>query len=462
MPIRRFLPVVAVLSLMAAFDLVGLAQNRPPRDPRIAKLVDSISADRLRSLLTTLVGFGTRSTASDPSSATRGIGAARQWIFDELTRSSPRLVVSFDTHVFAPQGQLTREAEIRSVLATLPGRSARRIYITAHYDSINFQRLDAPTYTRPANAPPVPDPRLDPKFDHGIEAPGANDNGSGTALTMELARVFAASGLEFDATLVFALWAGEEQAMLGANAHAQDARAQKVPIEAVFNNDIVGNVRGLDGRVDSRTVRVYSSGPEDSPSRSLARYVQRLAATYVSGHRVKLLAREDRFSRGSDHIPFREQGFPSIVFREMAENVARQHSALDTLEGVDFGYLRQNARVNAAAAASLALAPPAPVLTGERGQPLISREPSGADASLRWQPVPGATGYRVYWREAWGNDWQHQRDVGNVTQVTLPRMPIDDLVFGVSAVGTAGIESVISAYVAPPARLPQLQLVAPK
>jgi hypothetical protein len=124
---------------------------------------------------------------------------------------------------------------------------------------------------------------------------------------------------------------------------------------------------------------------------------------------------------------------------------------------VDFGYLRQNARVNAAAAASLALAPAAPALTGERGQLLISREPSGADASLRWQPVPGAASYRVYWRDAWTNDWQQHRDVGNVTHVVMPRMSIDDLVFGVAAVGTDGFESIVSAYVASPAALPALQ-----
>jgi hypothetical protein len=194
---------------------------------------------------------------------------------------------------------------------------------------------------------------------------------------------------------------------------------------------------------------VYSAGPEDSPSRALARYIERQGATYMPSHRVRLLAREDRFNRGSDHQPFRQEGFPAIVFREMAENIGRQHSALDTLDGMDVAYLRRNARVNAAAAAALALAPTAPVLTGTRGQLLLSREPSGADASLRWQPVPGAVSYRVYWRDAWSNDWQHQRDAGSTTQLTLPGLSVDDLVFGVSAVGAEGFESVVSTYVAP-------------
>jgi len=460
MPTRRHFLIVGAIVLAACLGPVARGQGAA-RDPRLEQLLDQISVDRLRRLLTTLVGFGTRSTLSDTSSATRGVGAARQWIFEELKRSSPRLTVSFDTHVLAPQRQLTRQTELRNVLAVLPGRSTRRVYISAHYDSLNFGP-QIPAYTRAAADPPLPDPRLDPTFNHDLDAPGANDNGSGTALTMELARVFAASGLEFDATLVFALWAGEEQGLLGADAHAQAARREGAAIEAVFNNDIVGNVHALDGRTESRSVRVFSAGPEDSSSRALARYIQRVAAVYVPSHRVRLLAREDRFQRGSDHLAFREQGFPAIVFREMAENVSRQHSALDTLDGVDIGYLRENARVNAAAAASLALAPAAPALTGERGQLLISREPTGADASLRWQAVPGATSYRIYWREASVNDWQQHRDVGNVTYVSLPRMPIDDLVFGVAAVATGGFESVVSAYVAPVRPLPPLQRVTPK
>ena len=442
------LSLVASLALVTGMGVIAIAQDRPSTDPRVVKLLDDISEDRLRGLLTTLVGFGTRNTLSDTTSPTRGIGAARQWIFEELKRSSPRLAVSFDTHLLAAQGRLTRRIELRNVLAVLPGRTSRRIYISAHYDSLNTgQGREA--FTRASTDPPVRDPQIDPKFDHNADAPGANDNGSGTALTMELARVFAASGLDFDATLVFAVWAGEEQGLFGANAHARTLRAQKTAIDAVFNNDIVGNVHGLGGATITDSVRVYSAGPEDSASRALARFVERQATAYVPSHRVRLLAREDRFSRGSDHQPFREQGFAAIVFRESAENTSRQHSALDTLDGVDVAYLRQNARVNAAAAATLALAPPAPVLTGTRGQLLLSREPSGADASLRWQPSPGAVSYRVHWRDAWSNDWQLHRDVGNVTQVTLAGLSIDDLVFGVSAVAAGGHESPINAYVAP-------------
>ena len=207
MPIRRTLVfALALVSVWMGANPEG--QSRPDIDPRIEKLLNDISEERLKTLLTRLVGFGTRSTLSDTSSTTRGIGAARQWIFEELRRSSPRLEVSFDTHVLAAQMQLTRKTELRNVLAVLPGRSARRIYISAHYDSLNFGRQGTAAYLRASIEPPLPDPRLDAAFDHDIDAPGANDNGSGTVLTMELARVFAASGLDFDATLVFALWAG--------------------------------------------------------------------------------------------------------------------------------------------------------------------------------------------------------------------------------------------------------------
>ena len=266
---------------------------------------------------------------------------------------------------------------------------------------------------------------------------------------MELARVFAESGLEFDATLVFICWAGEEQGLIGSAAHAQRIAAEKVPVEAMISNDIVGNSRGGTGVVDAASVRVYAVGPEDSPARALARYIVAAGATYVPSHRVRPMAREDRFGRGSDQSSFTQQGYPAVVFREANENFDRQHSARDTLDGVDFGYLAQNARVNAAAVASLALAPPAPVVVSERGAARIGRDPSGYDAALRWTPSPGAVGYRVYWRDTWRYDWQHTRTVGNVTEVVLPGVSIDDWVFGVAAIGAGGHESLVSAYVSP-------------
>jgi len=416
-------------------------------DARVERLVARIEERRLREIVTRLAGFGTRNTLSDATSATRGIGAARQWILDELRRS-PRLQVSFDTHQVPKDGRITRPTELRNVVALLSGRSARRIYITAHYDSLNL--VDGGQLrgiTRAPDQPAPPDAQLNPDQDYNVVAPGANDNGSGTALAMELARVFADSDLEFEATLAFVLWAGEEQGLVGSRLHAERLAADNVEVTAVFNNDIVGNSRGGAGVADGESVRVYSEGPEDSPSRALARYVQQTAALYVPSHRVRLMARLDRFGRSSDHVSFNRQGFPAVVFREANENFGMQHADTDTIDGVDFRYLAWNARVNGAGAAILALAPPAPRVTNDRNQPLIGRQPSGYDANLRWQAVPGAVAYRVYWRDAWANDWQHSRLTTNGTSFIVPNMSIDDYVFGVAAVGANGLESLITAYV---------------
>ena len=434
--------------------------SAPEADPRIKSLVAAISEQRLRQLDTALAGFVTRQTLSDPATSARAIGAARQWIYDELKRSSPKLQVSFDTYVLAVQGRITREVELRNVMAVLPGRSTRRVYVSGHYDSLNMgPGLQMAFTTAPADAARIPDPQVQPGFDYGAAAPGANDDGSGTALTMELARVFAESRIDFDATLVFICWAGEEQGLFGARAHVQKLTDEDVVVAAMFNNDIVGNSRGGNGVVDAESVRVYSAGPEDSMSRALARYVESAAAIYVPSHRIRLMAREDRFGRGSDHQPFRQGGFPSIVFREANENFSRQHTAEDTVDGVDFAYLAQNARVNAAAAASVALAPPAPIVVGDRGQALISRDPTGYDAALRWMASPGAVSYRVYWRDTWSSDWQRQQVVGNVTRFVLPNVSIDDFVFGVAAIGADGRESVISAYVAPVTQDPEPTII---
>jgi hypothetical protein len=178
--------------------------------------------------------------------------------------------------------------------------------------------------------------------------------------------------------------------------------------------------------------------------------VQRQAARYVPGHRVRLIARHDRFGRGGDHTAFNQNGFAGVRFSESKENYARQHTAEDTLDGVSASYLARNARVNAAALAVLALAPPTPAVVDERGRPLLDRQPSGYDARLRWQASPGAAAYRVFWREAWAPDWRHELTLGAVTELVLPGLSIDDHVFGVAALSAAGHESLVAAYVNPP------------
>ena len=430
-------------------------------DPRIAKLVASISEERMQQLLQKLSSFKTRNTCSDPS-APDGVGAARQWIYDELKRTSPKLQVSFDTHQLQNVRGCAGSIELRNIVAILPGKSPRRIYVSGHYDSVNLgtggqQASNAGGQTRPGAAPQAPGeppanqpPASRPIRDPNIPAPGANDDGSGTVLSMELARVFAESGINFDATLVFITVAGEEQGLLGAAAHAKMAKEQNIPIQAWFNNDIVGGSHGGDGIIDSATIRLYSEGPEDSPSRSLAIFAQRIAAAYVPSHQVRLMARRDRFGRGGDHSALNAEGFAAIGFRESRENYSKQHGANDTIDGVDFRYLAQNARVNAAGMATLALAPPPPVVTTNRGAPTIDRRTSGYDAHLRWQPSPGAAGYIVLWRNAWDPDWQHEIAVGNVTEYSFAHMNIDDSVFGVAAVDGAGHESTVNAYVMAP------------
>jgi hypothetical protein len=443
---------VAALAVVACgFIRLASAQAPPDLDPRIVGLVGQVSETRLVGLLKKFESFGTRNTLSSVDSPTRGIGAARQWIFDEMKSYSPRLQVSFDTYRIARQGRITRDVEARNVMAVLAGRSPRRIYISGHYDTIAITggQSDSNAGTRGRDGIVVVQP-ADPNAPNDTPAPGVNDDGSGTSLTMELARIFSQSGIDFDATLVFMCHVAEEQGLMGAKLHAQKAQKAGIVIEAVLNNDIVGNDRGGNGVVDGASIRVYSEGPEDSPSRELARFVQRWGMRYVPSHTVRPMARPDRFSRGGDHSAYNQYGFAAVGFRESRENFTRQHDPRDTFDGLSPAYLAQNARVNAAVAATLALAPPAPVVLNDRGLANINRAPSGYDAHLTWKASPGASAYRIFWREAWGPDWQHELLVGNVTETTLPNTLIDDLVFGVAAVDAGGHESLVAPYISPP------------
>lgn len=443
---KNLLPFLAALLALAGSPIAsaGPAQDL---DPEITRLVASVSEERLGTILKKLESFETRNTLSSTDSPTRGIGAAREWIRQEMQGYSPRLQVSFDAYNILKQGRITRDVEIRNVMAVLPGKSARRIYISGHYDTVAF--AGGQGNANAGGAPGSRNSSADPSAPLDNPAPGVNDDGSGTAVAIELARVFSQSGIDFDATLVFMAHVAEEQGLMGAWLHANRAVDQKISIQAVLNNDIVGNDTGGNGIVDGATIRVYSEGPEDSPSRSLARFVQRWGARYVPSHRVRPMARPDRFGRGGDHTAYNQLGFAAVGFRESRENFDRQHDPRDTFEGISLPYLAQNARVNAAAAATLALAPPPPSVTNERGQPSITRAPSGYDANLSWAPSPRAAAYRVFWRETWVPDWQHDLTVGNVTNVVLPNLQIDDYVFGVAAIDAAGHESSVTAYVSP-------------
>ena len=299
--------------------LVASALGRPASaqtgdlDPRIVNLVGSVSEERLSNILQE-AGELRDAQLAVVDDVDRPAGSARRasGFSTRCAATVPKLQVSFDTYQVAKQGRITRDVEMRNVMAILPGRSPRRIYVSGHYDTVA-----RPGGQSASNAgggpPPDPDARTaapaDPNAPLDNLAPGVNDDGSGTALTIELARVFSQSGIDFDATLVFMCHVGEEQGLVGARLHAQKAVAEKIPIEAVLNNDIVGNDKGGNGIVDGATIRVYSEGPEDSPSRSLARFVQRWGGRYVPSHKVRPMARPDRFGRGGDHSAYNQLGF---------------------------------------------------------------------------------------------------------------------------------------------------------
>ena len=399
-----------------------------------------MSPARIEQVIRKLAGFGTRNSLSDTVSETRGIGAARRWIrarLEECSRESGgRLQVGFDAHHVESGSRVPRPTDFVNVVATLPGtqpESRERIYVVSgHYDSMPSSPVDGEK-----------------------DAPGADDDASGTAVAMELACVM--SRHRFDATLVFMAVAGEEQGLYGSTGFARDARAKGLDIEGMITNDIVGASKGPDGRVDQGRVRLFAQGvpaqkelPEDVraalrtggendlPTRQLARAIARAARLYVPGLRVQTIWRLDRYLRGGDHFPFAKLGYPAVRFTEPVEDFRHQHQDVrvengvqygDLPEFVDFGYVAQVARVNGAALASLALAPGTP-----RGVQIEALKLEN-DTTLRWTAnrEPDLAGYRIVWRDTTAADWQHAMDVGNVTRATLAGVSKDDYVFGVEA-----------------------------
>ena len=427
----KFPHVITLLAIVLGAS--SLSAQGPVIDPRITEVIREISPIRLHEYLKTLTSFQTRHSLSLSDRTDWGISPAREYILQTMQGFSERLQVDLDCYHVEAQGRIAQQVELCNVVAVLPGKTQRRIYVSGHYDTV-ARRIDSGQFdwTRWDNP-----------------APGANDDGSGTVLTMEVARVMAQSGLQFDATLVFVGFVAEEEGLIGASLHSAKAEREGWVIDAVFNNDIVGNTEGGNGITDGRTIRVFSEDPMDSPSRQLARFIRRHAAVYMPGHEVRLIAREDRFGRGGDHTAFNRRGFAGVRFTESRENYSRQHEPEDTLGGVDFEYLAKNAQVNVAGVATIALAPPAPDVM-DQGNPRLNRGESGYAASMSWEPSPGATSYRVVWREAWTPEWQFGINVGNVTAYELADISIDDYVFGVLAIGPDGHESLVSAYTRSP------------
>jgi len=419
---------------------------------QIDKIVAEISPKRIDAYIRKLVSFETRHTMSDTTSETTGIGAARRWIRAELERcgAGTNLQVGFDSHIAPVSARISRPTEIVNVVATLPGTqeaSKDRLYVvTGHYDSRNTDVMDA-----------------------SGKAPGANDDASGTAAVMEMACVMAR--YKFDATLVFMAVAAEEQGLLGAGHWAKQAREKNLNVAGMFTNDIIGSSRADDGRIDNKQVRLFAQGvpatkemsetvrqlvatggENDSISRQLARHVKEQGERYVKGFKVNVIQRHDRYLRGGDHMPFLEQGYAALRFTEPNEDFSHQHQNLrtengkvygDLIEFVDVDYTAKVARVNAAALASLALAPAAPQRVKVRTDKLVN------DSTLVWQAnsEPDVAGYRIVWRDTTAAGWQDSKFVGNVTEATI-NMSKDNYFFGVQAVDKDGNVSVAS-YPAP-------------
>ncbi len=431
--------------------------QEPPRlaadrhtDARIAEAIRQVSADHIRQTIEKLVGFQNRSTisAQDEESikAGKGIGAAREWIKAEFERYSKDcggcLEVKTDSFTEQPGERIPKPTEITNVYAVLRGtdpRQANRIVlVTGHYDSRNSDNFNG----------------TDP-------APGANDDASGTAVSLECARVLSKAQIKFPTTIIFLTVAGEEQGLYGSKHFAQMAKQQGWKIEAVLNNDIVGGNLGADQ--DASVVRVFSEGlpaaateaeirriralggESDSLSRELARYIADVGRSYYAGVKPLLIFRLDRFLRGGDHYSFNQQGFAAVRFTEFREDFNHQHQNVRTDDAngieygdlpkfIDFAYVANVARLNAATLASLASAPAPPANVRMQTKNLDN------NTTLTWEPSAGAAAYEVAWRSTNAPDWEYVQTVSSGARATL-KVSKDNVIFAVRAVDAAGHRS---------------------
>ena len=439
------------LSVLAA--LIGLpalcaAQNASASpgmtaDAKIAGALQQVSAQRIQENIAKLVSFGTRLTlsAQDPASiaAGHGIGAAREWIKSEFERYSKDcggcLEVKTDSFTEQPMDRIPKATEITNVYAVLKGtdreKSKRIVLVTGHYDSRNTDVFDVNGF-----------------------APGANDDGSGTAVSLECARVL--SKLKFPGTIIFLTVAGEEQGLNGSAHLAKMAKEQGWNLEAVLNNDIVGGDKSAEQ--DHSVVRVFSEGipnaateqdihriralggESDSSARQLARYIAEVGRTYDAGVKPMLIFRLDRYLRGGDHLSFLQQGFTAVRITEYREDFHHQHQNVRTENGIEYGdlpkfvdydYVAHVARLNAATLASLAAAPAVPANVHLMAKDLEN------DSTLTWDAVPGASGYEVLWRATTAPEWEHVQKFGPETRATL-KVSKDNVIFGLRAVDAAG------------------------
>ncbi len=497
-----------ILALAAAITLTFASFTQADEfavNPQVKKIVDEVSEAHIKSVIEHLASFKTRHLLSATDMPNYGIGAARQWIFDQMKGYSPRLQVRFDKWRVKKNGQrIFKDVDLYNVVAVLPGKTMpqTQVIVSGHYDSLNLGRPQAGAAAAgPAGGAPaaIGERPTQSNWEANAElpAPGACDDASGVAATMELARIM--SQYEFDKTLVFIAFAGEEQGLVGSTLEAEKMKAEKVDIEAVLNNDIIGTDISGNGRSDSSSVAVYGDDTMDSPAQSLARYVKLMGERYMPSMKVNINFMQDRLGRGGDHTPFQQQGYAAVRMSTPNEIYANQHHETDTLENMSVPYTARVAKINAAAMASLGLSPKAPAVTrlpgagrgngngdganggGTAGQanagagragrgadaqnspqqaaaapriplPMITRG-AGYDAVLQWRAVgddAAIKGYSVLMRATTAPYWEQEIFVGKVTTYTLKDVSVDDVRFGVKAIGNDGAESVVSAYVYPP------------
>ncbi|WP_299123803.1 M28 family metallopeptidase [uncultured Winogradskyella sp.] len=420
-------------------------------DSKIYDIIDAVSEERLRNDVKSLADFGTRHTLSDTISETRGIGAARRWIksqFDNISKDCGDCLEVFFQKDLVEKGtnqRIVKDVMVVNVVAIQRGTKYPNRYIIMSGDI---------------------DSRVSDPTDFTSDSPGANDNATGMAGAIEAARVL--SKYKFESSIVYLGLSGEEQGLFGGQGMAKYAQDNNWDIIGVLNNDMIGNISGVDGIVDNRTFRIFSEptttgekdaeklkrqararrfygGEVDGISRQLARYVHKTTDTYMPEMNPMMVYRLDRFGRGGHHRPFNDVGFAGIRIMEAHENYTQQHQDIrtengidygDTFEHVDFPYCKKLTAVNAITMASLASAPPSPNEVGIGG--IVE-----ASAKLQWSKVEGAKGYKIYWRDTTSPTWDYSRYVGDVSEFTLDGIVIDNFFFGVAAVGENHHESMV-------------------
>ena len=424
------------------FNLLSITAQT---DAKIYDIINTVSSDRIKADIKTLTEFGTRNTFSDTISDTRGIGAARRWIkseFDKISEDCNNCINTFYQKDFVTKKgnrRVPHDAWIVNVVAVQKGTKYPNRYIIMSGDI---------------------DSRASNTMDFTTDAPGANDNASGMAGTIEAARVL--SKYKFESSIVYVGLSGEEQGLFGGAGLAKYAKDKNWDIIGVLNNDMIGNIEGVDGVIDNRSFRIFSEpvpaneterqrrmrrfygGEVDGISRQLARYIHKTTQTYMPEMNPMMIYRLDRFGRGGHHRPFNDLGFAGIRIMEAHENYTQQHQDIrtengikygDTFEHVNFDYAKKLTSVNAITMANLALAPQSPKEVAIGG--IVE-----ASVKLKWSKVEGAKGYKIYWRDTTSPTWDNSRYV-EATEFTLNGIVIDNFYFGVASVGEDGHESVV-------------------